>query len=825
MKLKFLLTSFLFPVLSFCQTTNVSGVINTYTKVVKFNSGICIDTIFVSSINGFSIGDIALIIQMKGAKIDTTDTQNFGKVTDIGSCGNYEFAEVKKIGDNYLVLRSRLQRAYSITGSVQLVRVPKYINAKVAGDITALPWDGSVGGIVALYTTGSINLGANIDVTGKGYRAGKASLSFYLDWFPNFRFPFSSGRGGQKGEGIADYETKFEAGRGPNANGGGGGNDINSGGGGGSNFGSGGHGGNNELSPSILWGEGAVSLSNSILNRKLFLGGGGGGAHQNDGKGTSGENGGGLIFIKSNSIIGNGYSILANGNSVIPGSTIDGAGGGGAGGSILIDTKNISGVLKLEAKGGAGGNQFYLPQCHGNGGGGGGGVIAKPQSLNLSPIVEFNLSGGKRGEGQCNGTTNDATDGNNGSIVTDSITLPKLPVAEGGQDKSICRGDSVKIGLTPDDNFLSTWVNHGQNPQPFVHPINTSSYVLEVRQKNTCPIVSRDTIRVFVNQPFNASYVKKICVGEVLFIGDSLITTSGIYSQNLKTRFGCDSTITTTVQINRPDTTNLDSTKCLGQSVRIGKKVFSDSGNFTVLLKNKYGCDSTVNLHLAIIEPRTSSGSFTVCEGEIVRDAGREFPNEGSFETKLTALSTGCDSIRTTIISHVKIRVQTIPDSITKLNYGDALELQAISEGPNLVYNWEPADRVFCSTCPQTKTDSLTWNTVFTVKVRDTVFNCTASKTIRAQVNCPIMVPSLLTPNGDNQNDYLRLKNLNCIANVGSLKVFDRWGRQVYSESNLAPVPEIPLWQPSEPGIYFYQLTVNIVAGEPEQFLGWVEVK
>jgi hypothetical protein len=34
------------------------------------------------------------------------------------------------------------------------------------------------------------------------------------------------------------------------------------------------------------------------------------------------------------------------------------------------------------------------------------------------------------------------------------------------------------------------------------------------------------------------------------------------------------------------------------------------------------------------------------------------------------------------------------------------------------------------------------------------------------------------------------LKLLNCIANVGSLKVFDRWMQMVHSESNLAPVPE-----------------------------------
>ena len=337
----------------------------------------------------------------------------------------------------------------------------------------------------------------------------------------------------------------------------------------------------------------------------------------------------------------------------------------------------------------------------------------------------------------------------------------------------------------------------------------------------------RDTIirsNVKIIEPTRFSQTKYLCSGSSVQVADTSYSTPGTFIRKTKTRYGCDSIITTTIFIGFPNTIFVDSTRCRGEVVRIGTNTFADSDNYTVVLKNKYGCDSTVNLHLTIIEPKTSSGSFTVCEGEIVKDAGREFPNEGSFKTKLTALSTGCDSIRTTTISHIKIRVQTIPDSITKLQYGQALELQAIAEGTNLVYSWEPEDRVFCSTCPQTQTDSLTWNTLFTVNVRDTVFNCNASKTILAKVNCPIVVPNLVTPNGDNQNDYFRIKHLNCIDHVGSLKVFDRWGRQVYSESNLAPIPEIPLWQPSEPGIYFYQLTVNIVAGEPEQFLRWVKV-
>jgi hypothetical protein len=390
-------------------------------------------------------------------------------------------------------------------------------------------------------------------------------------------------------------------------------------------------------------------------------------------------------------------------------------------------------------------------------------------------------------------------------LLCDSIVVTTLtvnPTYDRSKSVKICRGDSVVEGGT-------SYKVSGE-------------YVKTYQSQLGCDSTIRNIVQVI--EPSSFSQTKYICSGSSFQVADTSYSTPGTFIRKTKTRYGCDSIITTTIFVGFPDTVFVDSTRCRGRVVRIGTNTFADSGNYTVVLKNKYGCDSTVNLHLTIIEPKTSSGSFTVCEGEIVKDAGREFPNEGSFETKLTALSTGCDSIRTTTISHIKIRVQTIPDSITKLQYGQALELQAMAEGTNLVYSWEPEDKVFCSTCPQTKTDSLTWNTLFTVNVRDTVFNCTASKTILAKVDCPIVVPNLVTPNGDNQNDYFRIKHLNCIDHVGSLKVFDRWGRQVYSESNLAPIPEIPLWQPAEPGIYFYQLTVNIVAGEPEQFLGWISI-
>ncbi|MBK7968903.1 MAG: hypothetical protein IPK08_08190 [Bacteroidetes bacterium] len=188
---------------------------------------------------------------------------------------------------------------------------------------------------------GSVTLNANIDVNGKGFRGGNASLNYYSAFFNSYAFNYNTGRGGEKGESIADIPSTLTAGRGACANGGGGGNDI----------------------------------------------------YQNNSEGSDGEDGGGIVFVSASAIIGNGNQIRSQGNSVAIAAGIDGAGGGG-GGTIILDVSSFTGNLQLNVNGGKGGDQFYIPQCHGNGGGGGGGVILKSGLSGFPVNVTTSILGG-----------------------------------------------------------------------------------------------------------------------------------------------------------------------------------------------------------------------------------------------------------------------------------------------------------------------------------------------------------------------------------------------------------------------------------------------
>ena len=73
---------------------------------------------------------------------------------------------------------------------------------------------------------------------------------------------------------------------------------------------------------------------------------------------------------------------------------MDAAGGGGAGGTILLDVGGVVTPVTASVRGGNGGHIKHLYNAHGPGGGGGGGVVVMTENF---PIVNRILEGGLPG--------------------------------------------------------------------------------------------------------------------------------------------------------------------------------------------------------------------------------------------------------------------------------------------------------------------------------------------------------------------------------------------------------------------------------------------
>jgi hypothetical protein len=433
----------------------LSGVINHYAAVTKQIG--CDSAVSVSNASGFFAGDRAMLIQMKGALIEEGNTSAFGSVVDLRSAGNYEFLTILSVNGETITFTTGFVHVYDPAHGVQLIRIPVYDDAIIDRPVVAKPWNGSTGGVVAFEVRGLLTLAAAVSADSAGFRGGGAGgmlLSCYdTTWVDRAEVS----RAGEKGEGPVTWPYTPSH-RGPMLLGGGGGNGHNSGGGGGGNGGRGGRGGHAAKCDTLYeaGGIGGHDLRASLHEQRLFMGGGGGGSHENrpEFQGTHGSPGGGIVYVKANHILvhpggvltAKAARVVTSGDFHQPG---DGAGGGGAGGTILLDVKSTTGAFTCDVRGADGGDVMALYETQGPGGGGGGGTVAAVGAMpqGAIPVVRGGKAGtlpSPRNAGY--NATWGARDGQPG-LVEENVTFktPKRYAFSAKAQSIICPGEQATL--------------------------------------------------------------------------------------------------------------------------------------------------------------------------------------------------------------------------------------------------------------------------------------------------------------------------------------------------------------------------------------------
>lgn len=408
-------------------------------------------TLGLAAANGaqtsIAIGDLLLIIQTQAASINSTNTTSYGSgipgdpsgSTNLNNSGVFEFVTATSAvtantggvltftgtGANNGLLNSYTYAIATATQGVetfQVIRVPQYSSATLSSGLTAMPWNGATGGVLALDVSSQLTLGGTVALDGLGFRgsggidlvgsatgASTDTVTASPATLPALPPPAGSGANGGKGEGIAGtphwvappissiahtttatntgqavlegYPSGSFA-RGAPGNAGGGAtdanpvaNDQNSGGGAGGNGGTGGIGGFGWNSAGLVGGYGGTLFPASTS--AIIMGGGGGGGTTNNGSywdpstDTGGSNcgtsctgiyssggAGGGILIVHAGSVVGTGTISSNGTSALSPEN-DGAGGGGAGGTVIVFA-NSGGLtgLTVGANGGSGGNTW-----------------------------------------------------------------------------------------------------------------------------------------------------------------------------------------------------------------------------------------------------------------------------------------------------------------------------------------------------------------------------------------------------------------------------------------------------------------------------------
>ena len=340
----FIFAGLLFWLLAGLSQSNVEmpGVINHYLQVTTVET----NRVFVTptaELSYFHPGDKVLLIQMTGATMPTIPgfKTNPNKYKDEWrNAGMYEILQVEEVNTvtNYISFTDDHVNSYDNGERIQLVRMVEGDNVTVTSNVTAKPWDGFTGGIIAIIGMDSVKLKANLDASGMGFRGASVPVENYTggcreDLVPTVVLDtlhfhtYELNKSGNKGEGIVTVDTlkwPYTKGAGCAINGGGAGNGLFSGGAGGGNYWQGGDGGRQSAACTDetlvrSWG----GLACNVLyksNGGVIMGGGGGSGVQNaltSNSATPGGNGGGIIFIITGTLKAeSGKQILANGQNV-----------------------------------------------------------------------------------------------------------------------------------------------------------------------------------------------------------------------------------------------------------------------------------------------------------------------------------------------------------------------------------------------------------------------------------------------------------------------------------------------------------------------------
>ena len=388
-------------------------VVNGYAKVTGLSGTTASVSLVNETADSFENGEKVMLIQMQDNVIGTnvSNATTFGTIAGIGSAGNYEFLTIATHTEvsglpNTMTFTSAPTKTYTFTAnsSVQIVSLRRLgsPNFSTTSAMSALAWNGDVGGVVAIEVLGTLTLNHSINANYSGFRGGLKSTNDGAGCVNSTYFTAGTGYG-FKGEGVhKNTNINYTNARGKIASGGGGGLTHNAGGGSGGNVATGGIGGIGWqcTAANTGYGIGGQSLFSYYSMNRIFMGGGGGGGQMNNSVATNGGNGGGIVFIKANQIntpnvCSTPISIAAQGQTSAN-SGNDGSGGAGAAGTVVIQANSYgfsaACPLTISANGGTGGS-VGNSGTHGAGGGGGQGAIVFLNALPTSNYTAQTLNG------------------------------------------------------------------------------------------------------------------------------------------------------------------------------------------------------------------------------------------------------------------------------------------------------------------------------------------------------------------------------------------------------------------------------------------------
>ena len=144
----------------------------------------------------------------------------------------------------------------------------------------------------------------------------------------------------------------------------------------------------------------------------------------------------------------------------------------------------------------------------------------------------------------------------------------------------------------------------------------------------------------------------ELCDGDTLNLLGNVYTTSGLYIDTLISSVGCDSLVYSQVNFYPNVTYTNNQIICDGEVYVINGNSYDSSGTYIDTLFTSYGCDSiiTTNLNVLTVSSSSSTNNQIICLGDTLNLHSNQYYQAGTYIDTLLNVN-GCDSIVTTNLS------------------------------------------------------------------------------------------------------------------------------------------------------------------------------
>jgi gliding motility-associated-like protein len=269
---------------------------------------------------------------------------------------------------------------------------------------------------------------------------------------------------------------------------------------------------------------------------------------------------------------------------------------------------------------------------------------------------------------------------------------------------------------------------------------------------STCSMVDTVFLQIVVLQPLSSS-TSDTAVCDSYNWNGTTYTTSGTYNQSFSANLACDSIAYLNLIVNYSNSGADTIISCKSYTWLSNNITYTNSGNYSAILTNANGCDSTASLDLTITNTIFTSEQKEICDKFTWNTNSETYTESGIYIDTITNTN-NCDTII------------TLDLTIIKSSHGyDSI-------GTCYEYTWP--------------LNSLTYSSQG--DFIDTIISSLGCDSIVHLIlrfeNITFFVPNSFTPNQDDHNELFRVVSDEDIQDF-KFQIYNRWGKEVFHTNNI----------------------------------------